>query len=78
MRSSKIAIESTQQGEDEWAELTKAISDATLFKTAQSYFYGKNVKDKADFAYVFLGGVNLYLQRVKECQEAGYKSFCAF
>lgn len=77
-RSSKIAIESTQQGEDEWAGLTKAISDATLFRTAQSYFYGKNVKDKADFAYVFLGGVNLYLQRVKECQEAGYKSFCAF
>lgn len=77
-RSSKTAIESTQQGEDEFAGLTKAISEAMLFKTAQSYFYGKNVKDKADFAYVFLGGVNLYLQKVKECQEGGYSSFCAF
>ncbi|OJJ01939.1 hypothetical protein ASPVEDRAFT_52754 [Aspergillus versicolor CBS 583.65] len=77
-KSAQIAIESTQQGEEEWAGLTKAISDATLFRTAQSYFFGKNVKDKADFAYVFLGGVSLYLQKVKECQDGGYQSFCAF
>ncbi|KAL3474745.1 hypothetical protein BJX99DRAFT_271553 [Aspergillus californicus] len=76
--SSVSVVESKQQGEKEWGGLCQAISDATLFKTTESYFFGRNIEGKADSVYVFLGGLGLYLQKLKECQEGGYSSFHAF
>ncbi|KAL4916779.1 hypothetical protein BDW62DRAFT_101031 [Aspergillus aurantiobrunneus] len=71
-------IESKQEGEDEWRALCQAISDAMLFKTSESYFYGRNIGDKVDSVYLFLGGLGLYLQKLKECQDSGYRSFHLF
>ncbi|KAL2813639.1 hypothetical protein BDW59DRAFT_154698 [Aspergillus cavernicola] len=74
----KVTIESTKEGEDEWGAFCNLIRDMTLFKTVDSYYFGGNIEGKRRFVYVFLGGLNLFLQKLKECEESGYSSFHPF
>ncbi|KAJ0426680.1 hypothetical protein BJY00DRAFT_320344 [Aspergillus carlsbadensis] len=74
----KVAIVSTQQADDEWQQLCEAISDALLFKTAPSFYYGANVEGKPRMTYMFFGPVKLFIQKLKECEESGYYSSFEF
>ncbi|KJJ29322.1 cyclohexanone 1,2-monooxygenase [Aspergillus flavus AF70] len=74
----RIVIESTEEGEAAWGGLCNAISDAALFRTAASYFNGVNVDGKPRSVYLFLGGLNMFLQKLKECEESEYPSFHPF
>ncbi|KAL2812936.1 hypothetical protein BJX63DRAFT_395285 [Aspergillus granulosus] len=71
----KVAIISKQEGDTEWQQLCDLISDATLYKTAPSFYYGANIEGKQRMTYVFFGGIGMFIQKLKECEESGYSSF---
>ncbi|KAL2793046.1 hypothetical protein BJX66DRAFT_233600 [Aspergillus keveii] len=74
-KQGKAAIVSTQKGDDEWQGFCEAISDALLFKTSPSFYFGFNVDGKPRMTYMFFGGMGLFIQKLKECEESGYSSF---
>lgn len=71
----KLAMESTPQGEDEWGELCDTLSDKLLFKKANSYFFGGNVEGKVRSTLIFFGGVGMFSQRLQESIDNGYPTF---
>lgn len=73
-----VVIESKRESEKEWNRACQEASDTTMFRTAQSYFYGKNVEGKRPFVYVFLGGLGRYREKLEQCQQKGYDSFHPF
>ncbi|KAL2851901.1 hypothetical protein BJY01DRAFT_208765, partial [Aspergillus pseudoustus] len=75
VKQGKAAIVSKQQGDDEWQQLCDLVSDALLYKTAPSFYYGDNVGGKRRMSYMFFGGMRLFRQKVRECEESGYSSF---
>ncbi|KAJ9606376.1 hypothetical protein H2200_009337 [Cladophialophora chaetospira] len=70
-----VAMETTQQGEDEWGALCDMISDKMLFKRVDSYFYGGNVEGKTRSTLIFFGGLGMFSQKLQECVDSGYPSF---
>ncbi|KAL4866986.1 hypothetical protein BDV12DRAFT_210242 [Aspergillus spectabilis] len=76
--SSPVAIESKLKADQGWGMLCQLISDSLLFKTTDSYLYGKNVEGKSSGVYLFLGGLGFFLQKMNECRENGYSLFHPF
>lgn len=73
--TTKTAIESTLQGEEEWGALCDMISDQLVFKTSASYFYGANVEGKLRSTLVFFGGLGMWAQKLQESVDRGFPSF---
>ncbi|KAL2860984.1 flavin-containing monooxygenase [Aspergillus lucknowensis] len=71
----RVAMVPTPEGDTAWIDFCNMVSDAMLFKTAPSYFYGANVEGKAQTAYIFFGGLGLFRQKLKECEDSGYASY---
>ena len=46
-----------------------------LYSRARSWYMGANTPDKKREMLVYPGGLPLYLQKCKECADAGYAGF---
>ncbi|KAJ9643187.1 uncharacterized protein PV06_05544 [Exophiala oligosperma] len=71
----KVAMQSTQKGDEEWGTLCDSISDKMIFKSAESYFYGGNVEGKVRSTLVFFGGMGAFGQKLSESADSGFPSF---
>ena len=52
-----------------------ALSDATLFPLAKSWYSGADIPGKKREAYNYIGGVSVYQQEIMEEIERGYPGF---
>jgi cyclohexanone monooxygenase len=71
----RAAIVPTIEAEDEWVAHVNDLANLTLFPKANSWYMGANVPGKARVFMPYLGGLNLYGERLAEVASDGYRGF---
>ncbi|KAL4793192.1 FAD/NAD(P)-binding domain-containing protein [Aspergillus venezuelensis] len=68
-------IEVTREAEQEWADLCDRLAEGSLFKTAPSWIFGRNVKGRKLRTNFYFAGLRSYLDCVGKEVEGGFRSF---
>ncbi|KAF5314793.1 hypothetical protein D9758_017505 [Tetrapyrgos nigripes] len=64
-------VEADSKAEEEWRDRVVALTEATLFPKAKSWYMGANVEGKKIQSLNFAGGVNVYRKYIKDVVDKG-------
>jgi cyclohexanone monooxygenase len=71
-----VAIEAEQDAQEEWTTHLVDVAEGTLYrKLRTSWYHGANTPGKKPVFMGYVGGVNVYHDRLAEIEEAGYTGF---
>lgn len=73
--SGRSAIDPTDDAEDEWVTHVNDVANLTLFPKANSWYMGANVPGKSRVFMPYIGGLNLYGERLADVAAHGYRGF---
>ncbi|HVW16754.1 MAG TPA: NAD(P)/FAD-dependent oxidoreductase [Solirubrobacteraceae bacterium] len=68
-------VEPTAEAQDAWGEEVAAIAEGTVFRYADSWYYGANIPGKPRVFLAYLGGFPTYQARIDEIAAHGYEGF---
>lgn len=68
-------IDSTINGEDEWAAEVEAVSQFTVHRLADSWYNGKNIEGKKGGFMIYVGGFPRFASICENVVEDGYRGF---
>ena len=68
-------IEAKTEAEDAWVDHVNEVASFTLYPRANSWYIGANVPGKPRVFMPYIGGVNVYEQKITEVAEKGYEGF---
>jgi cyclohexanone monooxygenase len=68
-------IEATTEAEDAWVDHVNEVASFTLYPRANSWYIGANVPGKPRVFMPYIGGVNVYEQKITEVADKGYEGF---
>lgn len=74
-RHDRSVVEAADTAEKEWTDHVRAVSDATLFPRADSYYIGANVPGKPRVFMPYAGGVVGYREKCESVADNGYDGF---
>jgi cyclohexanone monooxygenase len=68
-------LEASGSAEVEWGQACREIAEQTLFARTASWIFGANSSGKKHTVYFYMGGLNLFRDRIREVADAGYPGF---
>ncbi|KAK3719135.1 hypothetical protein LTR37_004699 [Vermiconidia calcicola] len=68
-------IQPKVEAEEEWNEHVNEVAQAGLFSETESWYFGTNIPGKRKEALNYMGGMQMYKQKLRENRENGYASF---
>ncbi|TCZ60895.1 flavin-containing monooxygenase [Roseicella aquatilis] len=68
-------IEATHAAEEDWRGHVQEMTETSLFPRARSWYMGANIPGKPRELLAYPGGLPMYLQKTRDCAEAGYSGF---
>lgn len=74
-RHNRSVVEAVDTAEKEWTDHVRAVSDATLFPKAGSFYNGANVAGKPRVFMPYAGGVAAYREKCESIADNGYDGF---
>ena len=74
-RQGAVAFEASEAAEVEWGQACKEIAEQTLFAKTASWIFGANSPGKKHTVYFYMGGLNLFRDKIREVAGAGYAGF---
>lgn len=70
-----VAVEATEQAEQDWVRHVNEVSAALLYSEANSWYLGANVPGKPRVFMPYAGGLGTYRKRCDAVAAAGYEGF---
>jgi cyclohexanone monooxygenase len=74
-RQGIATLEATETAEADWGRSCKEIAEQTLFAKTASWIFGANIPGKPTVVYFYMGGLNLFRDKVREVAGAEYPGF---
>ena len=71
----RVAIEASEQAQDEWVRRGNELADRTLFPRANSWYVGANIPGKPRVFMPFIGGFGVYREICAEVAANDYEGF---
>ena len=71
----KAAIEPTEESQYDWTMHVKHVADQTLYPKAASWYMGANIPGKPRVFMPYVGGVQVYKQKIEGVAAKGYEGF---
>ncbi|KFZ00295.1 hypothetical protein V498_00175 [Pseudogymnoascus sp. VKM F-4517 (FW-2822)] len=74
-REGLVTIEPATEAEVEWRAHVNDIGNGSLFHEANSFYFGGNIPGKAKEAMNYMGGLQVYKEKITMSSKNGYKGF---
>ncbi|EME89295.1 uncharacterized protein MYCFIDRAFT_26387 [Pseudocercospora fijiensis CIRAD86] len=72
-------VETTYEGEQQWAKLCEELAARSLFwKAAENWIFGANIPGKRRCLRFYFGGMSGYIAELQRCVANGYAGFVPF
>jgi cyclohexanone monooxygenase len=68
-------IESTEEADEKWADVTKQVAKLTLFSKTPSWFFGENIPGRTVAPRFFFGGIGRFRAAIADSKANGYAGF---
>jgi cation diffusion facilitator CzcD-associated flavoprotein CzcO len=70
-------LEARPEAQDEWTRHVTEVGNTSLLPDTNSWYVGANIPGKPRSFSVYLGGLNVYIEKCREVAESGYEGFIA-
>ena len=74
-RQGFVRVEADEAAQVEWAHEVAVRAEKTLYPQGNSWYMGANVPGKPRVFLMFIGGLDIYVERVETIVNEGYKGF---
>jgi len=74
-RHGVATLEATEEAEVAWVRDCKDLADQTLFAKTASWIFGANIPGKPRTVYFYMGGLNVFREKVRDVAKANYPGF---